>query len=88
MVQPILTYGSENWGIDKKSCKTIDNLFNWFIRLVLKVKPTTCNIITWGECGIIPPSVYCHINVILYAITIQYNTIRFIFRRIVTNNKH
>merc|ERR1712208_265468 len=24
MVQPILTYGSEIWGVDKKSCKIID----------------------------------------------------------------
>ena len=71
MIQPILTFGSENWGINVKSCEMVDKFFNWFARLVLRVKSTTCNMMTWGECGVIPPSVYCHINVITYAIRLK-----------------
>ena len=43
----------------------------WFIRGVLKVKPTTCTIITIGEAGIIPPSIKCHISVILNFIRLK-----------------
>ena len=68
MIQPILTYGSELWGHNTSACESVDKLYYWFARSTLKVKASTSNIITLGECGVIPPSVYCHINLILYAI--------------------
>jgi len=45
--------------------------FLWFARTILKVKSSTSNLITLGECGILPPSVFCHVNVILYAIRLN-----------------
>ena len=37
-----------------------------FVKRVLSVKSSTSNTMVIGECGLIPPSVYCHINVIRY----------------------
>ena len=65
LVQPILLYGSDIWGSYTQCTKDIDTVFMWFIRGVLRIKPTTCNIITIGEAGMIPPSVKCHENVVL-----------------------
>ena len=45
MVQPILLYGSEMWGHNKIACQIVDKLFFWFVRLILKVKSNTSNII-------------------------------------------
>ena len=36
------------------------------MRCVLHVKSTTSNVIVVGECGQLPPSVYCHINALCY----------------------
>ena len=68
MIQPILTYGSEVWGHNKNACETVDKFYFWVARNILRVKASTCNIITLGECGLIPPSIYCHIRLILHAI--------------------
>ena len=68
MIQPILTYGSELWGHSKKACETVDKLYFLFVRSILKVKKSTSIIITLGELGVFPPSVYCHISLILFAI--------------------
>lgn len=51
--------------------KSIDTILNWYIRLVLKINPNTSNIITTGECGIIPPSVKAHQRIILYYIRLN-----------------
>ena len=71
MIQPVLIYGSELWGFMKNANKTLDTMFMWFARTILKVKSSTSNLITLGECGILSPSVLCHINVILYAIRLN-----------------
>ena len=71
MVEPILLYGSDIWGAYCSCTKEIDKVFFWYIRMVLKVKATTCNIITIGESGMIPPRVKCHRNSILYFIRIN-----------------
>ena len=60
LIQPILLYGSDIWGAYSQCTNDINNVFLWFIRCVLRVKATTCNIITIGESGIIPPDVKCH----------------------------
>ena len=71
IIQPILLYGSDIWGAFTQCTKDINSVFMWFIRGVLRVKPTTCNIITIGESGMIPPSIKCHESVILNFIRMQ-----------------
>ena len=66
LIQPILLYGSEIWGVRKTGCSAIDKVFFSFMKHILYVKQSTSNIITIGECGQIPPSVVCHTNVIKY----------------------
>ena len=70
-IQPILTYGSEVWGSRKAGREAIDKIFLWYHRLILRVKATTSNVITVGECGQIPPSVQCISNCILYFLRIK-----------------
>ena len=72
LIQPILLYGSDIWGATPQCTKDIDNVFLWFVRCVLGIKATTCNIITIGESGIIPPHVKCHENVILNFIRLNF----------------
>src|SRR6056300_1485673 len=67
LVRPILLYGSEVWGINKKGTSDIDKVFLRYIRNVLCVKCTTSKIITVGESGQLPPSVYAHYHVLCYA---------------------
>ena len=68
MKYPRGTCCSELWGYNKNACETVDKFYFWFARNVLRVKASTCNIVTLGECGIIPPSIFCHIRLILHAI--------------------
>ena len=70
-IKPILTYGSDIWGANKSGRDMTDKLFMWFARNVLRVKATTSNIITLGECGIMPPSITCEINCILYCLRVK-----------------
>ena len=66
-VQPILTYRSDVWGANKAGRDAVDKILLWFLRLVLQVKPSTSNVITLGECGKIPPGVFCETNCILFS---------------------
>lgn len=66
LVRPILLYGSDVWGVNVSSNMPIDKLFYHYMRCVLHVKSTTSNVIVAGECGQMPPSVYCHINTLCY----------------------
>ena len=66
MIKPILTYGSDVWGVNKTALHELDKSFLNYIRCVLCVKSTTSNIIVFGECGKFPPSMYCHVNVLCY----------------------
>ena len=66
MIKPILTYGSDIWGINKIALHELDKSFLNYIRCVLCVKSTTSNIVVFGECGKFPPSMYCHVNVLCY----------------------
>lgn len=56
LVKPIITYGSEIWGILPKAMTLADKLFLQYTRNILNIKTSTSNIITYGECGKIPPS--------------------------------
>ena len=71
LIQPILLYGSDIWGVYSGCTNEIDKIYMWFMRLVLNVKATTCNIITMGECGVLPPSIKCHQNALLYFIRLN-----------------
>ena len=71
MIKPILIYGSELWGTNINACESVDKIYRWYIRCVMRVKATTSNVISVGESGLLPPSVYCHIATILYAIRLN-----------------
>ena len=72
LIKPITTYGSDVWGACSSGVKSLDKVFLNFMRCVLQVKATTCNTIVYGECGRLPPSVYCNINVICFMHRLQY----------------
>ena len=65
IVRPILTYGSDVWGVNTAGGEAVDNILLWFARIVLRVKAIISNSITLGKWGMVPPSVTCAIGVIL-----------------------
>ena len=71
LVRPILLYGSDTWGVNASIDTTIDKLFYHCMRCVLNVKSTTSNVIVVGECGQMPPSIYCHIIALPYLKRLQ-----------------
>ena len=71
LIKPILLYGSDVWGFNKKSWDISDKVSKWFIRCILNIKPTTSNLITFGEVGIIPPSIYSKINAMLFYLRVK-----------------
>ena len=66
LVRPILTYGSDVWGMSKAGLDVLDKVFLHYARCTLGIKATTCNVITYGECGKYPPSVFCQTEVLCY----------------------
>ena len=62
MIKPILTYGSDVWGINKTALHELDKSFLNYIHCVLCVKSTTSFWWMWE----VSPSMYCHINVLCY----------------------
>ena len=66
VVNPILTYGIDVWGDNKTGLTAINKVFLRFVRWTLGVKATTCNIIVFGECGRMPPSIACKIAIMCY----------------------
>ena len=64
LIQPILLYGSDIWGVSKYMCEAIDKVCLFFIRCILRVKPSTSRLMCFGELGIVPPSVLAKINVL------------------------
>ena len=66
LVRPILTYGSDVWGMSKSGLDALDKVFLHYARCTLGVKATTCNAIVYGECGKYPPSIFCQVNVLCY----------------------
>ena len=63
IMRPILTYGSDVWGLSKTGIDVVDKVFLNVARCTLIiVKATTCNTIVYGECGRYPLSVFCHIQ--------------------------
>ena len=66
LIRHILVYGSDVWGVNSNVTKAMDKVFLWYARTILKVKSNTCNVITLGECGVIPPSIICHKQAMCY----------------------
>ena len=62
LVRPILTYGGDVWGFNRKSLTHLDKIFLHYARCVLQVKSMICNTIVYGKCGQFPPSLHCQIN--------------------------
>ena len=48
LIQPILLYGSEIWGISDHANSQIDTFFNCFLRCALGVKPSTSTAMIFG----------------------------------------
>ena len=61
---PIVTYGSQIWGINVKN--VIENVLVQFCRKQLCVGSTMLNVAVLGECGIFPVYIKCYVNVIRY----------------------
>ena len=66
IVQPVLVYGSDIWVVTARGLAEADNVFNWYLGLVLRVKLSTSKIMMAGEVGMFPPSVQCQKNVLMY----------------------
>ena len=71
LVQPILLYGSDIWGISLTAQKSVDKVFHWFMKLMLHIKQNTSNVMLVGEVGMFPPSVLCHRNTLMYFIRLN-----------------
>ena len=71
LVQPILLYGSDNWGISKTMCESIDKVCLFFIRCILRVKTSTSRLMCFGELGITPPSILAKINVLNFHLRLK-----------------
>ena len=67
VIKPVLTYGSDVWGVNKSGQSEVDKVFLHFARCTLKVKATTSNVIVYGETGHMPPSVSCITSALMYA---------------------
>ena len=52
LVVPIMTYGCEVWG--NQMIKEIEVLHLKFLKILLRVKPSTCNAMVYGETGAYP----------------------------------
>ena len=57
---------SDVWGHNKTGISMIDKVMLRFSGCVLNVKATTNNVMVYGECGILPPSVYCTVSTMCY----------------------
>ena len=71
LVQPVLLYGSDVWGACRQTTTALDKTLYWFLRMVLRVKGSTSIQMLLGETGVLPPSILCHKNVILFYIRLN-----------------
>ena len=72
LVEPILLYGSDVWGLSTCAGNKLDSVMLSFIRNVLHVKSTTSNVISVGETGQILPSTKSHMNVFAYFVRLRH----------------
>ena len=64
LIIPIVTYGSEVWGFSMT--RDLEKLQLKFLRMILNIKPSTCNSIVYGETGVYPVYIYVNKNMIGY----------------------
>ena len=57
LVKPILLCGSDVWGFSEQGQAQIVKIMLHYCLCVLNVKANTSNVITFGECGVLQPSV-------------------------------
>ena len=71
LIEPILLYGSDVWGLSTCAENELDYLMLSFIRNVLNIKLTTSNVISLGETGQIPSSTKYHMKVLAYFVRLR-----------------
>ena len=71
LIQPILLYGSDIWGLSKVMCDSIDKVCLFFIRCVLRVKISTSKLMCYGELGITPPSILAKNNCLSFHLRLR-----------------
>ena len=64
LIAPVLTYGSDIWGHLRTCISSAEGVFFKFIKNTLSVKSSTSHLAVLGECGQLPPSIQCKINVL------------------------
>jgi len=65
-IKPILLYGSEIWGGQKRKYEDIEKVNLRFCKVVLGVGKATWNFAAIGECGRYPLYVEYHVRAIKY----------------------
>ena len=71
LIEPILFYGSDVWGLSTCASNKLDSDMPSLIRNVLHVTSTTNNVISVGETGQILPSYKSHMNVFAYFVRLR-----------------
>ena len=71
LIEPILLYGSDVWGLSTCTGNKLDTVMLSFIRNVLHVKSTTSDVISVGGTGQILPSYKSHMNVFAYFVRLR-----------------
>ena len=66
LVKPILTYGSDVWGVHKKGRALVDKVFLQFIKRTLVIKQSTSTAMVLGESGQFLPSIDCISNTVSF----------------------
>ena len=66
LISPVLTYGSDIWGHLRTCTSSADGVFFKFMKNTLSVKSSTSHLAVLGECGQLPPSIQCKINVLFF----------------------
>ena len=66
LVKPILTYGSDIWGIRESARLQIDTFQRKFLKYHLKVKRSTPDYMVYGESGVFPISITILSNVFAF----------------------
>ena len=66
LIKPIVTYGSDVWGINKGGRELIDKVFLKFMKQTLGIKQSTSTLMVYGETGQFPPSIDCIYNTICF----------------------
>ena len=51
--------------------KSLDNVFLWFLKVILHVKQSTSNVMLVGEVGMFPLRILCHRNTLSYFVRLN-----------------